>query len=177
MSSNSTPPAATEYAPYYGKYVSLVPTGDVVLTLGIQLEEALGLLQSIPEDRTMVRQPPYTWSIKEVMGHVMDAERVFSYRAMRFARGDTTPLAGFEQDDYVRNAHFDAYPWAGLIAEFEAIRKASISFYRNLGPAGWERRGNASGNDVSVRALAYIIAGHERHHTQILRKRVGVAQA
>jgi hypothetical protein len=168
----STAPLPAEYAPYHVKYISLVPEGDIIATLGRQLEELLSLLRGLPDDRAVLRQPPYTWSIKEVVGHVVDAERVFAYRAMRFARNDATPLPGFEQDDYVRSANFDAVPLANLVSEWEHVRRANICFFRNLDPDAWLRHGRASDNNVSVRALAYIMAGHERHHTEILRKRV-----
>ena len=164
-------PEANEYAPDYDKYVSRVPAGDVVETLSRQHTDTLTLLDGIPEDKANSRYAPDKWSIKELVGHVIDGERIFAYRALRFARGDCTPLPGFEQDDYVRAADFDARPLADLVAEFSQVRASTLSLYRSLNEEAWRRRGIASDNEVSVRALAYIIAGHAAHHVNILRER------
>lgn len=166
-------PDETEYQPYYGRYISLVPDdgGDILATLSEQLKESLSLLRSISETRADFRYAPGKWSIKELVGHIIDSERIFSYRALRFARNDQTPLSGYEQDDYVRNASFDAYPLAELADEFESIRRASIFLFKHLDEEAWMRRGVANGNEVSVRALAYILAGHELHHREILRSK------
>lgn len=164
-------PEETEYLPYYGKYVSLVPEGGILTTLGQQIEETLALLRSIPEAQGTFRYAPDKWSIKELLGHIIDTERIFSYRALRFARGDETPLPGYEQDDYVRGASFDAFPLAELADEFESVRRATILLFRHLSEEAWLRRGAANESEVSVRALSYIIAGHERHHISILRDR------
>jgi uncharacterized damage-inducible protein DinB len=164
-------PGSDEYAPYYEKYVSLVPAGDIVETLERQAADTLALLRSIPEEKASSRYEPGKWSIKEVVGHITDGERVFAYRALRFARDDRTPLSGFEQDDYVRSANFDSRTLASLVEEFESVRVSTLSLLRSLDAAAWQRRGTASDNQVSVRALAHIIAGHELHHVQILRDR------
>ena len=164
-------PAATEHAPYYEKYVSLVPEGDIISTLGRQAEATLNLLGSIPESRANHRYAPDKWSIKELVGHVIDGERVFSYRALRFARNDPTPLAGFEQDDYVANAAFEEISLADIAAEFDCVRRASIYMFKALTADAWLRSGDANGDGVSVRAIAHIIAGHELHHVAILRAR------
>jgi uncharacterized protein (TIGR03083 family) len=164
-------PEAGEYAPYYEKYVSLVPDGNIVETLERQAAETVALLRSIPEERAASRYEAGKWSVKEVLGHVTDSERVFAYRALRFARHDSTPLSGFEQDDYVRAANFDARPFASLVAEFESVRAATLSLLRSLDVDAWQRRGAANDNEVTVRALAHIIAGHELHHVGILRER------
>ncbi|MBI1790464.1 MAG: DinB family protein [Acidobacteria bacterium] len=165
------PPESSEYAPYYGKYVSLVPGGDVLKTLAGQVEETLAFLRGLSESQSLARYQAGKWSIKEVAGHLSDTERVFGYRALRFARNDSTALSGFEQDDYVVQGGFDACPWGELIGEFEAVRRATLQLFRHLGPEAWQRRGVANNNEVSVRALAYIIAGHERHHVGIVRER------
>jgi len=162
-------PEATEYAPYYGKYVSLVPDGDILRTLEGQSGATGELLRGISEGQAGSRYAPGKWSIKEVVGHIIDGERVFAYRALRFARGDQTPLPGFEQDDYVRYGSFDACMLSDLASEFEYVRQGTLSLFRHLDGEAWHRRGTASDAEVSVRALAYIIAGHELHHVRILK--------
>jgi DinB superfamily len=164
-------PDETEYLPYYGRYISLVPAGDILALLSRQREDTLALLGSIPESEAGFRYEPDKWSIRELVGHVTDTERIFSYRALRFARNDQTPLAGYEQDDYIRGASFDDYPLAELASEFESVRQSTLFLFKHLDREAWLRRGVASENEVSVRALAYIIAGHELHHMEILRSR------
>jgi hypothetical protein len=164
-------PDETEYLSYYGRYVSLVPDGDIIALLGEQREGTIALLRSIPESEADFRYAPDKWSIKELVGHVIDTERIFAYRALRFARNDKTPLPGYEQDDYIRNASFDDCPLGDLTSEFESVRQSSLFLFKHLGRAAWLRRGVASESEVSVRALAYIIAGHELHHREILRSR------
>jgi hypothetical protein len=164
-------PAQDEYAPYYEKYVSLVPAGDIVETLERQSADTLALLRSVPEDRAGSSYEPGKWSVKELVGHVIDTERVFSHRALRFARGDRTPLPGYEQDDYVRAANFDARPLSSIAEEFERVRAATVALLRSFDQEAWTRRGSANHNEVSVRALAHILAGHELHHINILRER------
>ncbi|HZT58391.1 MAG TPA: DinB family protein [Pyrinomonadaceae bacterium] len=164
-------PQTNEYAAYYGKYISLVPEGDVVETLARQSEETLALLHSITEERAGHRYEPGKWSIKQVVGHIIDAERIFAYRALAIARGDRARLPGMEQDEYMAGADFDSRTLASLAEEFSHLRRANVLMFRNLDAAAWSRRGVASDNEVTVRALAYIIAGHEAHHVQILRER------
>jgi len=164
-------PSDAEYAPYYGRYITRVPEGDLVRTLESQLAETLALLRGIPEARGGHRYAEGKWSLKEVVGHLIDSERIFAYRALRIGRGDATPLPGFEQDDYVRGAAFDRIPLADLAAELEAVRRATIYLLRGMDDAALARRGTASGFEVTVRALAFIIAGHERHHVGIIRER------
>jgi hypothetical protein len=117
------------------------------------------------------RYSPEKWSAKEVVGHVCDTERVFAYRALRISRADATPMEGFEQDDYVRNGPFARVPLAEIIEDYIAVRRATITLLRNLDEAAWARRGVANKNEVTVRAIAYIIAGHELHHRQILQEK------
>jgi hypothetical protein len=164
-------PGRDEYAPYYDKYVSLVPAGDIVGTLERQLADTLALLRSIPEDRANSAYEPGKWSVKEVIGHVSDTERVFSHRALRFGRGDRTPLPGYEQDDYVRAAGFGARTLSSIADEFARVRAATAALFRSFDEEAWARRGTANDNEVSVRALAHILAGHELHHIKILRER------
>jgi len=164
-------PAPDEYAAYYGKYVTLVPDGDLCGMLGRQLAETLALLGQIPESRGTHRYAPGKWSIKELFGHVCDTERIMGYRALRIARGDATPLPGFEQDDYVPAGGFDQRTLVDLGDELSAIRRATVELFRHLDPAALARRGTASGNPFTPRALAYVIAGHERHHVAIVKTR------
>ena len=164
-------PGTDEYAPYYGTYIGKVPDGDLRAMLASQLAETLALIRSIPESRGGHRYAPDKWSIKGVLGHLADSERIFSYRALRIGRGDTTPLPGFEQDDYVPMGNFDARTLRDLADELAAVRQATLHLFAHLDQAAVERRGTASGKPVSVRALAYIIAGHELHHVGILKTR------
>jgi uncharacterized damage-inducible protein DinB len=164
-------PEANEYAPYYEKYVSLVPDADIAGTLARQNEETLALLGTVAEERAGFRYEPGKWSIKQVVGHLIDAERIFAYRALAIARGERQALPGMEQDEYMARADFDARTLADLTEEFAHVRRANVLMLRGLDAEAWSRRGVASDNEVTVRALAYIIAGHEAHHVQILRAR------
>ncbi len=164
-------PEETEYLPYYGRYISLVPDGDIVAALSAQVQETLALLRTIPESQAELRYAPGKWSIKELLGHVIDTERIFAYRALRFARNDRTPLPGYEQDDYIQNASFNDRQFSDLAEEFESVRASSLFLFKHLTAEAWLRTGTASESEVSVRALAYIIAGHELHHREILRDR------
>jgi len=164
-------PQAGEYAPYYDRYISLVEGEDILNALDQQRRQTMTLLCGRDEEDGEFRYAPGKWSAKEVLGHVCDTERIFAYRALRFARADATPLAGFEQDDYVRNGPFAQRPLADLVEDFIAVRRATLSLLRNLDEAAWMRRGIANKNEVSVRGLAYIIAGHELHHRRILEEK------
>jgi hypothetical protein len=170
-SAAATRPQATEYLSYYERYISLVPDGDVLSTLTEQLDSTLSTLRSLPEEKASFRYAPGKWSVKELVGHVIDGERIFAYRALRFARNDKTPLPGFEQDDYINNATFDDCKLSDLIDEFEHVRRGNLLMFRQLNDEAWTRRGVASDAEVSVRALAYILAGHERHHMKVLKEK------
>ena len=167
-------PAADEYDTYYAGYIAGVPDQNLLDLLSGQIEETAALLARVPEARAGWAYAPGKWTIKEVVGHLADAERIMAYRALRIGRADTTPLPGFEQDDYVRAGDFDTRLLADLAREFQAIRRTTIELFQGLGPAAFLRRGTASGMPVSVRALAYIIAGHERHHVEVLKTRYGL---
>ena len=171
------PPDASEYAPYYGRYITLVAGHDVVAALEDQPRETLALLSALSEEQGDYRYTPGKWSIKEMLGHIIDAERVFSYRALRFARNDKTPLASFEQDDYVKAGNFADCRLADLIEEFVCVRRATVWLFRHLSAEARMRRGVASDNPVSVRAIAYIIAGHELHHRRVLQEKYLGAQS
>ena len=165
------PPQPSEYAAYYGRYVSLVPGHDILATLDEQRRRTVLLLSCRTDEEGDFRYAPGKWSAKEVLGHVCDSERVFAYRALRIARADQTPMEGFEQDDYVRNGPFAYAPISDLVEDYIAVRRATISLLRSLDEPAWSRRGIANKNEVTVRALAFIIAGHLAHHTAILRER------
>ena len=164
-------PEASEYAAYYGGYVGLVPEEDVLAALEAQAGETAALLRAVLEARADFRYAPGKWSLKEVVGHVADTERVFAYRALRFARNDPTPLPGFEENDYVRFAGAGAHRLEELAAELEEVRRATLRLFRHLPEEAWTRRGVASGSEMSVRAIARIVVGHERHHLRIVRER------
>lgn len=164
-------PQAGEYAPYYDRYISLVGSKDILTTFEEQRRATLLLLSGRSEAEGDYRYAPEKWTAKEVLGHVCDTERVFSYRALRIARGDTTPIEGFEQDGYVRHGPFAVRTLGDLIEDYIAVRRATLSLLRNLDEAAWSRRGVASNNEVTVRALAYTIAGHELHHRKILEEK------
>jgi uncharacterized damage-inducible protein DinB len=173
-SSLRTRPAASEYAPFYQGYVASVPEGDVVTLLRQSGRELLDTVAAIPEDRGGFRYADGKWSIREVIGHLIDAERIFTYRALRIARGDITPLAAFDENEYVKTAGSDGRTLSNLAREFGALRESSVQLFESLPDDGWGRFGVASGKDISVRALAYITAGHAMHHLRILRERYGV---
>ena len=162
-------PDASEYAPYYEKYVSLVPVGNIVETLETQLSETLGLLANVPEERGDFRYGPGKWTLRESIGHVSDTERVFAYRMLRISRGDQTPMTGFDQDKYVLGRPTSKARIQDLAQEFDTVRRATLSLLQQFDPEAWTRRGTANGMEVSTLALAYITAGHELHHRAIFR--------
>lgn len=164
-------PAADEYAPYYGTYISLVPEGDVRDHLRIQLQETVSMLSGVSDEKARQAYGAGKWTLKEALLHMTDAERVFSYRLLRIARGDTTPLPGFEQDDWVPNSGANIRSVASLLLEFASVRAGTLQLMDSLDASALARTGTASGKTVSARALAYIVAGHERHHQRILRER------
>jgi len=164
-------PDATEYFEYYEKYVRLVPENGIVHALALQGEETLSYLRSLPVNAGDKRYAPEKWSIKEVVGHVIDIERVFGHRALFFARKTPGPLPGIEQDDWMKVATFGSR-WLGDLAdEFESVRRSNLYFFRHLDAEAWMRRGVASEREFTVRGIAYIILGHERHHLDILKTR------
>lgn len=164
-------PDPGEYAPEFAEYLLLVPGDDILAQLDRQLETTLLFFKNITEERSLYRYAPEKWSIRDVLGHLIDAERIMACRALRFARGDRTPVPGFEQDDYVKLASSDDRSLQDLIAEFELVRKSNGHMFRGLNATAWHRRGVANKHEVSVRALAYIIAAHELHHLGVLKTR------
>jgi DinB family protein len=170
-----TPPAAGEYAPYYSRYISLVAPGvDILDQLDRQREEVLARFRNVPESRGAHRYAPGKWSVRQVVCHLTDTERIMAYRALRIARGDATPLAGFDENAYAPESGADAVPLAGLVAEFADVRRASLALFRHLPADAWVRRGTASESPFSVRALAWVLVGHPIHHLGVLRERYGV---
>ena len=163
-------PQPGEYNPYYDRYISLVESDDIVAVLEKQAPETIALLKSAAA-KADFRYAPGKWSVKEVLGHVNDTERIMTYRALRIARGDKTPIAGFEQDDYIRGGNFGHRTLADLVDEFATIRQATLSFFRHLDADAAARLGTANKNDISARALPFIIAGHELHHRRILQEK------
>jgi hypothetical protein len=164
-------PSPDEHAPYYGRYINEVPEGDILATLAAQAKETAALLRGLRPDQAGLRYAPGKWSVRELLGHVTDGERVFTYRALSFARADAAELPGFEEDDWARCAGHDRFELGDLVADFEAVRAAALSLFGRLDADAWARTGLANGARVSVRALAWILAGHERHHVSILRER------
>jgi hypothetical protein len=164
-------PDATEHDPYYTQYVSLVGDGDIVRTLESQIGDTINLLSPLTAEQASRSYEPGKWTIKQVIGHLTDAERIFAYRMLRIARNDRTPIEGFDQDPYVLNGPFEHYPLPDLVAEFRAVREATLQLLRHFDADGWRRSGIANGKEISVRALAYITAGHELHHRKILSER------
>ncbi|HXI11445.1 MAG TPA: DinB family protein [Thermoanaerobaculia bacterium] len=164
-------PDASEYAPAFEGYVSLVQEHDILAALKAQREELKALIASVPSERETFRYEPSKWSLRQVAGHVADAERVFGYRALAIARGDTARLPGFDEQLYVENANFNVVPLSELWQELDALRVANILMFHSLRPDDWARSGVANENSVTVRAIAYVLAGHARHHMKVLRER------
>ncbi len=161
-------PGADEYAEWYAGYVGLVPEIDVLDALGSQPEELEALLSPVDESASRFRYADGKWSIREVVGHLTDGERVFAIRALCFSRGEKSPLPGFDEKEYMRNSAYDQIPLAELLDEFRLLRKANVMMLRRLGAEEWARLGVASGYDISVRALGYVMVGHPRHHMKVL---------
>jgi len=166
-----TIPDRTEAADYYFTYIDQVGPGDICAILERQADETVAFLRGISDDRSLYRYAPDKWSIRQAVGHMNDAERLFVFRAFWFARGFEDPLPSFDQNVAVRTAESDARSWASLIDEFTTIRAATLTFFKNLPDDAWMRRGVASGNAFTVHALAYVVAGHVAHHIKVLRER------
>jgi hypothetical protein len=164
-------PEPTEYATYFEKYVSKVPGGDILAQLELQRLQTAQLFAASSERDGNFRYAPDKWTIKEIVGHLSDSERIFSYRALRIARGDETPLPGFEQDDYIKNGNFGEQSLADLVAEYGLVRASTLALFQSFNDEAWRRRGTASEKPITVRALAFVIAGHELHHREILKER------
>jgi hypothetical protein len=164
-------PAPGDYAAYYESYVSAVPGTDVLAVLREERDATLALLERVPPAKIDYRYAPGKWTLRQVFGHVVDMEWVFAARALHFARAVPAPLPGVEQDDVMKVANFEALPWSSLLEQFRHLRSANILLFGGFDEAAWTRTGVASGHPVSVRALAFIIAGHQRHHLAVIRER------
>jgi hypothetical protein len=168
------PPEADESKAFYHGYIAQVPGEEIGTYLETQLPELERLLAPLDEAAARFRYAPDKWSIKEVVGHLADSERIFGYRLLRIGRGDATPLPGFDENAYVPAGDFDARPLASVLGELRAVRQSTIALADGLPSGAWSRRGEASGAVISARALAYIIVGHLTHHARVLRERYRV---
>ena len=164
-------PLESEYAPYYQGYVAHVSEDEILPVLRSQLDALDVLLGRVAPERETYRYAEGKWSIREIVGHLIDAERVFGYRAFCIARGEKQNMPGFEQNDYILTAPYDRIDLEDLLSEFRLVRLSNLAMFRNLDDEAWTRIGTANDNQVSVRALAFIMAGHVRHHMGVLRER------
>jgi hypothetical protein len=167
-------PQSGEYPPFFHGYVSLVPETDVLSILDSQPEILRRLRTIVTPDQETFAYAPGKWTIRQVVGHIGDGERVFGFRAFSFSRSDKTALPGFDENQYVEKSSFSAMPLADLVEDFTLMRQANLRMLRSLGDAQWDAAGTANGNQVTVRALAFIMAGHVRHHLVVLRERYGI---
>ena len=168
----ATRPATTEHAEYYGRYIDLVPDGDILELLENQIAEFTDVLNSVSEEQAGVLHEPYTWTIKQVVGHLIDVEKVFGYRAHRFACNDLRPILGMEQNDFVDGLDYESPLLSDLAVELKCSRRSNCYFLKRVPEGAWNRTGTADGNVISVRAAAYILVGHVTHHLEIIRKRL-----
>ncbi len=164
-------PDVSEYTPNYTTYISEAPEGNILTVLRRQGDEIQGMLASLPESMGGHRYAPGKWSIRELVGHLNDAERSFGHRAFRFSRRDAAPMPGFDEDAYIAASNYDVRTLADLGQEFGHLRAAALADFSHLSPEAWNFRGIANGREISVRALAFVLAGHAEHHLKILRER------
>lgn len=164
-------PQTTEYAPFYATYINKVGDGDIIDILKDQQQSTYNFFKSIAADKASYAYADGKWTIKQVLGHMIDTERIMTYRALRFARNDRNQLAGFDENDYVANAHHNDLELADLAEEFKLLREANLYFFKSLNTQELQRQGIASGHPINVNALIYIIAGHEQHHINIIKER------
>ena len=168
----SRQPKVEEYAPYYGQYIDLVSEGDVRVLLEQQIAQFSDVLGAIPEEQANVLHAPYTWTIKQVVGHMIDVEKVFGYRAHRFACNDLRPILGMEQNEFVDNLEYSESFLSDLAVELKCTRRSNSLFFKRIPDTAWNRMGTADGNSMSVRAIAYILVGHITHHLEIIKQRL-----
>ncbi len=170
--SHISPPESQEYAPFYSGYIQLASArGDLTAALSLQPDEMKAAMGGLSDAQARFKPGPAEWSIKEVISHLIDGERVFSYRLLRVSRKDKTPLPGFEQDDYVREANADEIALANLLDEFTFLRRANLLAIKNMSASALAEVGTASGNPVSARALVYMLVGHVEHHMASLNEK------
>jgi uncharacterized damage-inducible protein DinB len=168
---SSRRPDQSEYHPRYGRYIDLVPEIDLPAAFAQQLDSTRQLFARIGESAANIRYAPEKWTVREVLGHILDTERIFGYRLLCFARGDSAKLQRADEQSYVLNADFGRYSMAELLEEFTLVRRSHESLIRHLPEAAWDRTGEVNGNRISVRAIAYLMLGHERHHDEIVLSR------
>jgi hypothetical protein len=171
MSKATSKPDSTEYAPYFDRYIGKVPSGDIIDLLRQQLDSVAALIKGLDETRGNFRYAPGKWTIKELLGHVIDTERVFAYRALVFARNDSSELPGFEQEPWAEHANYAALSIDDIAAQFESVRRSTILLFQHLDDKAWDRKGVADGKNMTTRAAAFVIAGHTQHHLDILASR------
>jgi len=164
-------PSPQEYNPYYEGYVSLMTEHDIAAALAEQPDLLRGVLSGVPDEKGTYAYAPGKWTIKELLSHIIDGERIFAYRLLRISRGDATPIEGFEQDDYIATSNANERPFAELLDEFDLLRRSNMIMFRNISDAASRSMGTASGSPVSARAIAWILGGHVRHHLRILQER------
>ncbi|MCM3090618.1 MULTISPECIES: DinB family protein [unclassified Cytobacillus] len=164
-------PESNEYAPYYEKYVSSIPEGDLLQILDEQMRETMNLVKDLKEDQAQFRYAPEKWTIKEVIGHITDTERIMSYRMLCIGRGEKAELPGYDDNQYVKNGKFNRFSIRELSAQMSQVRQNTIALLKSLDDEALLRRGNANGTEVTARAIAYIIAGHEHHHRTLIKER------
>ncbi len=164
-------PSQEEYKPYYGKYIDLVPEGDIIKILKKQIKDVEKLCKEISPKKSLFRYMPEKWSIREVIGHIIDTERVMAYRALSIARKGQNNLPGFDQDEYIRSSNFNDIKLKDIVDEFCAVRTSNIFMLSSLSEEATEREGIANNNPVTVRALAYIMAGHVTHHLNVIKEK------
>ena len=173
MTERASRPTLGEFAPDFERYIKLVPAGDVVAVLAEQLKRTQAIFEPLSEAQSLTVHPPYTWTLKQVLGHVTDGERVFGYRALRLARQDATPLPGFDENRFMETADFNDWPMAELLEEFICLRRSHLLLLSHVSQAAWQWRGTVLGQPASCRTFAFVMAGHMEHHLAIVKKRVG----
>jgi len=166
-------PSPKEYADYYERYISLVPKGNIIDILEDQQKSLMGFFSSIDEEKANYKYAENKWSVKEVLGHIIDGERIFAYRALRLSRGDSKPLTGFEQNSFIANSNYCNISFEKIIDEFFLLRASNILMFRNFSDEMWSRKGTVDDKNISVRAIAYLMAGHTEHHINVLKDHYG----
>jgi hypothetical protein len=173
MTDRAIRPTSGDYVPDFERYINLVPAGDIVAFLAEQRKRTQTIFESLSEAESLVVHAPYAWTLKQVLGHVIDGERVFGYRAMRLARLDPTPLPGFDENHFMEAADFNGWPMAELLEEFTSLRRSHVLLFRHISPDAWDWRGTVLSQPATCRALAFVMAGHMEHHLAIVKKRLG----
>jgi hypothetical protein len=172
MTDRASRPVSGEYPPDFERYIDRVPAGDVVAFLREQGDRTQSIFGRLSEADSLVVHPPYAWTLKQVLGHVIDGERIFGYRALRLARKDPTPLPGFDENHFMETADFNACPITELLEEFTSLRRSHVLLFQHISPDAWSWRGTVLGQPSTSSALAFVMAGHMEHHLAIVKKRL-----